>query len=409
MGTLYTWLVALSLLALAGFATSRWIIPYILRRLVSNFRVRSISARSIRGLFLKRGNVTVNLERIGISFHSPTDSSARHIHVQVQGLIIHVTDLDASSPSRATPDSRTESRSTYPFDIAPPLAMMAGLLPSWFLWVVDAVMRPILRWLFVGAARGFIRLLPSLSQIVDIQLDSMTIVFEDLGDAYINIRGVTLATKVAFSQLADTNTRSVEEAKVAEKILEEKAVSRAAAGWGNKLALSSQRTWKRAWSVTQGSTSISLKLRGITVSDDPWQHGPSERTRTVSSSSAHHSAPQTPSAMFFASAPHEVINDEPPPGVAFAIASPTLFHLSADFTTTAFKEESLRTNLDVSEVFVSSQTFNSIWTKIVALRASRQRNEAAADAAHIKPWIIKNLKARALRQKVCYNNFLFTF
>jgi hypothetical protein len=401
VGTLYTWLVVISLLALVGFATSRWIIPYVLRRLVSNFRVRSISARSIRGLFLKRGNLTVNLERIGISFHSPTDSSARHIHVQVQGLIIHVTDLDASSPSRATSVSKAESRSTYSLDIAPPLAMMAGFLPSRFLWAVDAVMRPILRWLFVGATRSFIRLLPSLSQIVDIELDSITIVFEDLANAHIDIRGVTLATKAVFSQLVDTNTRSSEEAKVAEKISEEKALSRTAAGWGNRLTLSSRRTWKRAWSVTQGSTSISLKLQGITVSDNPWQRRP---TRTVSSSSTHRSVPQTPSAMSFASAPHGAIDDDLSPGVAFAIASPTSFQLSIDFTTTAFKEESLRTSLDVSEIFASSQAFNSIWTKITALRARRQRNEAAADVAHIKPWIIKKLKARASHQKVCGNN-----
>ena len=168
VGTLYTWLVTLSLLALAGFATSRWIIPYLLRRLVSNFRVRSISARSIRGLFLKRGNLTINLERIGISFHSPTDSSAHHIHVQVQGLIIHVSNLDASAPRRA-PVPVAKSRSRYSLNVAPPLAMMTGFLPSWLLWVVDTVMRPILRWLFVGAARGFILLLPSLSQIVDIE------------------------------------------------------------------------------------------------------------------------------------------------------------------------------------------------------------------------------------------------
>ena len=174
------------------------------------------------------------------------------------------------------------------------------------------VTRPILRWLFVGAARGFIRLLPSLSQIVDIELDSMTIVFEDLANAHINIRGVTLATKAVFSQLADTNARSSEEAKVAEKISEHKRLSRTTAGWGNRLALSSRRTWRRAWSVTQGSTSISLRLQGITVSDNPWQRSVPQRT---SSSSAHASVPQTPMTMSFVTASHGNADDDLLPGV----------------------------------------------------------------------------------------------
>ena len=404
VGTLYTWLITLSLLALVGFATSRWIIPYLLRRLVSNFRVRSISARSIRGLFLKRGYLTINLERIGISFHSPTDSSARHVHVQVQGLVIHVTNLANSPPSR-DPMPKADPRRRYSLDIAPPLAILADFLPSWLLWAVDAVMRPILRWLFVGATRTFIRILPSLSQIVDIEIDNITVVFEDLANAHINMRGVTLATRAVFSQLADINTRLSEEAKVAETISEHKQLSRAAVDWRNRLALSSRRTWRRAWSITQGSASISLKLQGITVSDNPWQRSPPQRMSTATTSSAHLSAPQSPSAMSSASASNRHVDVDFSPGIVFAVASPTLFQFSIDFTTTALKGESLIANLDIPEIFVSFQAFNSMWVKIRALRTRRRRHEAEADRTRIKPWIVKNLKTRALRYQVCCSNF----
>lgn len=397
--TLYAWLIGLSLLALAGFITSRWVIPAVLRHLVSNFRVRSISARSIRGLFLKRGNITITLDRLGISFHSPTNTSARNIHVQVQGLVIKVANLASPLPAHQPKRKKPAPFGLTNFYAAPPLAFLAGFIPTRILWMLDAIMRPIIRRCFVAAVRTFIRLLPSLSQIVDVQLDSLTVVFEDLAEAYITISGVTVASKVQFSQIDDAQTQSMEQA-VAEKIAREKEATRMGASYRERFVMGSRRVWERAWSITAGTASLSLRVEGITLSENSWDDRPGMRTRKISGNSMFLGRPTTPTARSFKeSFTQGSMVESLTPGVAIAMTSAATVDFSIAFTTKSLESESLKTTVRVPPVLVCSRSVRSVLAKSGELRAERERNEAASDISRISPRIRRTIMDKIARRR----------
>lgn len=410
---LFKWFLALAVLTLVGFIASRWILPTVLRALVSNFRFRSISPRSIRGLFVKAGRVTIQLDRVGISFHSPTDASTRHIHIQVQGLLVKIAkphpSTSHSSARKTAPGHRRSQLSLATFNVAPPLAAMARVLPLGFIRLLDALLRPVLRRCFVAAARTLIRLLPSLTQMVDVELDNAVVVFEELEGAHISISGVTLAGKANFTQLGDITARQNEEAKADARLAEEKEkLERKGTSWGGRFTQSSQRVWSRAWSITTGSTSVSLRVDSIQISNNSWAEI-RPRPRTISGSTIFPSRPTTPSAKSFRSIPRMPSTDSLTPGVGLRLSAPATFNVSINFSTTALESESLVVLLDIPVLGLSSRPLLQLMERIERTRQTPEPvmsppPEIEVTEAPLSPppsgWSIRSFK-ESFKRQVC--------
>ncbi|KAF8314787.1 hypothetical protein DL93DRAFT_2227867 [Clavulina sp. PMI_390] len=373
----FLWLIILTLLALFGFIASRWILPEIIRHFLTGFRVRSISARSIRGLYVERPGYSLNVDRIGISFHSPTDNSARHVHFQIQGLVMRLS--ESGSPPEPLPkaSAKPPTPTSYAARIAPPLAIFIGYLPSKFLLALDLIFRPFLRSFFVSAVRLIIRLVPSLSQILDVELDTATFVFKDLGDAYLTISGVTVASKADFEQLSDEVARSKEEAKIAKELSEKKDKDPPPAEeWKSRLFKGSERVWKRAVSVTEGSTSVSLRLGSLSFTATPWAGIRPSHRRNLSTTSLISLEPPTPSSKSFKS--RFEADDSLDSGVALSITQPSTFNFSLDFTHKSMKPESLKSVLEIPSLVVSRQSLNELLERAEDAKARKFKAKAAA-------------------------------
>lgn len=248
----FTLVFSLAAVVVFLFIARAYIAPYVVTRFSNHLRVRSISLRSIRGLYFRRGNRTWHVERIGYSYRSSGEGKPRGILLKIQGLRIEVEQLSREQPAR----TKHRRRITL-VDLSPsPLALHLWSIMSPIYRVFDPIIRPIIRISVTSILNQVIHRIPTLTQALRLELESAVIAHATIPDAQLVIEGATLDAHLTFSYLQVPVPHSDKTSGQGDHRLSAAALAMGA--WKSRLVMGFKRTWRRAWDSTLGQTKASL-------------------------------------------------------------------------------------------------------------------------------------------------------
>lgn len=229
--------------------------PTVVRLVSRRVRIRSISLRSIRGVYIKTSGGTCRVERIGISFHRPSSGTPSRFSVKVEGLSLELEDGFKSRASQQ-PKSRKVSRPTP--------SRFARILWQSILSILSAVYRafepycrPAVRTFFVTILRLVIRALPAVTNGLDFELNSAVVTHTALPGIKFSVGYAKLHSSVLLSYLP--GVVSVD----ATKTLAGHKRFASVADWNHRVKSSVRRTWDRAWAATQVTASVNLQISAV--------------------------------------------------------------------------------------------------------------------------------------------------
>lgn len=236
-----------------------YLAPYILERVSGRIHVRSISLRSIRGIYIRRGILIWRVDRIGISYRSASGEGTSRFTVKVEGLKLEIGRHDHVS-QKSLPSGRDKKGLTLA-DLAPsPLAFRIWSIVSSIYALVELYLRPVIRSASVACMRIFIRCLPALTQALHFDLDSAEVTFSASPHSSLRVKEATLHTLLDFTQLEDVI--SAEEINRS-SIPRTSTRSMSMAVLKSRLTKSFERTWERAWGKARGTASIALTVKEV--------------------------------------------------------------------------------------------------------------------------------------------------
>ncbi|KAH8830496.1 golgi-body localization protein domain-containing protein [Flagelloscypha sp. PMI_526] len=228
-----------------------YIAPWILAHTSRHVRVRSISLRSVRGLYLSYSTLVLRIERITYSYtQSRFTLKFEGVGLQVR-LKPQTGEGDEPPASPATQQRQQKMFWTRPFK---PLKYLLGTLARAVWDNLDPIIRPILRYWAMTLVRNFILFLPRFLQAFFIDVSDVNITFPDIsgltlvcGNAYahaeVNITHLAVQTGVQEGQQTLSTFGSVR-----------KSIGE---GW--------KRTWNRVSSDLKGAAKLSIAFEKVDV------------------------------------------------------------------------------------------------------------------------------------------------
>ena len=254
-----TWATFLALwftrLVLFSLLLRTYIIPFVVTFFSKHIRVRSISIRSIRGLYIRKGPNIWRIDRIGFSCRKVKGGS-RRVSITLEGLKLVIEESTSIKPSTT---SREQRHSLSLADFRPSLmAFRLWFLLSGVYELLSPIVRPAVLFLFVSLLRFGIQRLPWLIQVLHFEVQSAELTFSSLPGTKILVEEATLNAALAFSQ--------AEPAAIGEETdlnPSHADVSLSIADWKARFVKSTQRSWDRAWGKTQGLASASLQIKRV--------------------------------------------------------------------------------------------------------------------------------------------------
>ena len=250
-----------------------YIVPWGLRLLFSRFRVRSVSLRSIRGVYFRQGRNVWNIDRIGLSYHRPSKTQASHLTVVVQGLKLDI----ATPPSDPTPPSpkptAAHRRRPTLADFSPsPIAFKARQFIYVIYTTLEPYFRPLVRASIVFFLRVLIRCLPTLTQVLDFELVSAELSLAELPDIQFKLKELGVSTKVVFTQVEKVAFKP--RASLPRPLRRKHSRFLSVVDWKVRLSDSVSRTWEGAWGNTRGTASLTIHSNDLSaVQTSSFQNG----------------------------------------------------------------------------------------------------------------------------------------
>ncbi|KAJ7590960.1 hypothetical protein C8J56DRAFT_1047199 [Mycena floridula] len=221
-----------------------YIVPWLLSIVLKHFRIRSISLRSLRGLYIRRGNLTCRAERVSYVWPSMSDSG--RFTVKIEGLNLEI--FKFSGPPVA---HRMHKRALTFANLS------EFQYRSWDLfWSIvslfDPVLRPILRNLIVGALRLVIHRMPNA---LTIEFHNTSLSFPGTPRAHLKSGDIVIN--------ASLELKTVQAAPLpqASESLHPPRRSYSMAAWRTRMRNGLARSLGRALDNTTGMAQISLNLR----------------------------------------------------------------------------------------------------------------------------------------------------
>ncbi|PCH41098.1 hypothetical protein WOLCODRAFT_89020 [Wolfiporia cocos MD-104 SS10] len=235
--------------------------PTILRLISKRLRVRSVSLRSIRGIYFRAGSGTWRIDRVGISHHRQSTTAASRFSFKVEGLRLELTKKEDDTLLKPSLTRRTSKKASL---TASPLARRVGTAVWDALCILyialDPYLRPVIRSAFVYALRLVIRALPALTQVLDFELNNAAVTFTAIPGIELAVKRAQIHTKVSLSSLESV----VNPASLARHQRHQRHKRFASvADWNARLTNSVRRTWDRAWGATQVTASLSLGIDNV--------------------------------------------------------------------------------------------------------------------------------------------------
>ncbi|KAK2466286.1 hypothetical protein APHAL10511_001928 [Amanita phalloides] len=253
-----TWTVLAWILRLAVFSLllRTYIIPWLLASTSKHIRVKSISLRSIRGLYIRTGVHVCYIERITYAWAHI--SGARRINIIIDGLNLQLSNKGTRKPTR-------HKRNLTLADLSPsPLARLVLELLGDLYAYFDPYIRPRLRTWVVNRIRFLLRWLPRISQAVSFDLHAAVITLPDMQKMEINAESINLHTTLSLIP----SNRSEENGNVDRGSSARVARSRpsySSRAWGKRFKAGFQRSLDRALGDSRAAARISLHLQGLHV------------------------------------------------------------------------------------------------------------------------------------------------
>ena len=251
-GSLLVWCLGLAAFLLL---TRAYFAPYILTRFSNHIRVRSVSLRSIRGLYFRKGNQTWQIDRIAYAYSPSGEGKPKGLSFRVEGFKLEVEFNKAPAP-RVIPRNRHRRGLTFT-DLSPsPLALYIWSLMVTVYRLFDPIIRPTTRLIVTFILRQFIRLIPRLTETLQLEVDSAVI--SSIADPEMSIvaENITLKGHVSFIRNSrDQHTRDRGSFQGGQTL---SARALAMGAWKSLLASHFQKTWMRTWDHTLGLTTGSM-------------------------------------------------------------------------------------------------------------------------------------------------------
>ena len=227
----------------------------------NHIRVRSISFRSIRGLYFRRGCCTWRVERVGYVWSSFEGSKRLALKLDGLSLEIGMAEIGMAEPEKTASPPRRHIRNLTLADLNPsPLAHRMWSLISTVAVFLEPFFRPLIRTYVVACLRIGIQLLPMLSQALSFDLQSVVLTFAAAPEAKIVAEQISIHASVDFTQLEPViDLVEMEEAPRPRDPRKASGMSI----WRRRLTESFHRSLDRAWGMTKGTSAIALKIHNI--------------------------------------------------------------------------------------------------------------------------------------------------
>ncbi|KAF9485263.1 hypothetical protein BDN70DRAFT_871269 [Pholiota conissans] len=219
-----------------------------------HIRIRSISLRSIRGIYFRRGDLIWKIDRVGYVWTSV--EGRRRIAVKIDGGSLHVL----KTGGKAQKVSR-HNRNLTLADLNPsPLARYAWTIISTIATYFEPYVRPFLRSSFIACLRVGIKWLPKITQALSFDLHSVVLTFAEVPGARIVIEETNLHSTLDLMYMehvpeAPDNTKPL--------IRPDTRTGQGMAVWKRRLAESFQRSLDNALGDSRGTATLSLKISNI--------------------------------------------------------------------------------------------------------------------------------------------------
>jgi hypothetical protein len=224
------------------------IAPTVIRVLSTRLRVRSISLRSIRGLYLRTGRVIYTAERIKLGWRWVSQEKTVRVRITVESLSVELL----SPTKKKTPRTSQKRHVRMPTlaDLNP-----SPITPS-FYTLTNYIVRPAI----TAVARMILRLvvltLPTLTQILEVELDNTKVTSRPHSGATVTFRTANLSSHLAFIQ---PDSEALSNNGSSENNSPSPPSGKIASYW--RFITSS--SGERAWASTRGVAKLSLSISGI--------------------------------------------------------------------------------------------------------------------------------------------------
>jgi hypothetical protein len=248
------WIARLLTLALL---LRTYIVPSAVRILSKRVRVRSVSLRSIRGLYLHAGKSIWTVERIKLGLRWVSEEKTMRMTVTVEGLKVEVVKR-AQRPK--LPRRKRHARMPTLADLSPsPLLHYAWIGTTSLTSLLRRIIQPVTTKALVIVIRAIILALPTLTQVMEFRVDAGALIWPELGDMRLATHNAVLSTHIAFNQIGGSQG-AVEISAIGSGVrLGPQLLKKLAWTWRHLLWSSRDP----AWTTTQCSANVSLTVDEI--------------------------------------------------------------------------------------------------------------------------------------------------
>lgn len=240
-----------------------YIAPWLLALTSKHIRIRSISLRSIKGLYFRGGRWTCRAERIGYVFGKV--QGRKRLTIRIDGLKIEMNKALKETKNKR----RTHTRNLTLADLDP--SPLAGYLWRAFTKVALALepwLRPLFRNTVVACLRIGIQLIRAVTQALSFELHSTMFTLAEIPGTQVVADEINLHAELDLVQVESlaedpylgSGVRCAMEKKDAAP---SSWTFSGMAGWKKKMSDGLKRALDRAWGTMHGTVRASFKLNDI--------------------------------------------------------------------------------------------------------------------------------------------------
>lgn len=239
-----------------------YLAPYVLMRCSSHIRVRSVSLRSIRGLYFRKGNRTWRIDRFVYSYRSSADNEPRRLSFRIEGFNLVIEPPPAPRPP---PPRATHRRGLTLANLSPsPLALYLWSVISSLYVIFGPAVRPVIRLVVTAMLQQVIRFIPRLMETVKVEIDRAVVSYVGSPQVQFVVQNIAFKGHVSFAQSPQFHPIG-DYVPSSNQALSARALAMGA--WKSRLSNGFQRAWTRTWNDTlgrmTGSISYDLVVRHV--------------------------------------------------------------------------------------------------------------------------------------------------
>ncbi|KAF8913997.1 golgi-body localization protein domain-containing protein [Gymnopilus junonius] len=233
-----------------------YFLPWFLSLMSDHIRVRSISLRSIRGIYFRTGSRTWRVERVSYAVSSVDGS--RHLRIKIDGASLHIAN---ESEQAVVKYSHGHKRTLTLANLNPsPLAKQVWKV----IWILTSIfepyLRPLLRTYVIACLRLAIQRLPVLTQALSFEWTMITVTFAELPGAKIVVEEMILRTALALTHFEQISKPEQAIHQVRRRDTQPVYGMRI---WKKRLAESFQRSLDKALGESRGTATLSLEIHNV--------------------------------------------------------------------------------------------------------------------------------------------------